>query len=170
MGGQERIACPQVPDAANARPDGVSERLARLRTIMVALPILAASDNPAVRDIADAFRRYLDRQVDSLDRAFEVDRAQGESDIRRHVGRLERNGLLAAAAERFGFTSMEITRRLGRYRAIVWPRTRLASECPHPEGSEQSFWWRCLALVDDAPGERRIRSILAEAKTSAPWL
>jgi hypothetical protein len=91
--------------------------------------------------------------------AAELLRALGRDRDADYAARLsERDRLLRAT----GLPPVRLADAIRRYRAAVWPRTRLSPADPHRPGSLHSRLWQALALVDRGVGERQVRRIFSD--------
>jgi hypothetical protein len=102
----------------------------------------AADPDPAIRRPAVELLRALGG--DGLDYAERVER---------------RNHVLAETR----LPPAVLSRQMAAYRARVWPRTRVLSQCPHDCGTSAWYFWHALALVDRAVSGRQLRRIIRKS-------
>lgn len=125
--------------------------------------ILAALDSPACNRVASGLHRILTETVDPFEalgipkrgqRWYDVNTTRARDKLIREIG-----DLFYAHEKSKAALGRALHRDFRRYESDVWPRIRHLKECPHPDQSRYSYWWRLLMDFDGAPGWDSIRRL-----------
>jgi hypothetical protein len=150
-----------------ASPLHAAGRIAQLRDFLRGEAAAAALGEGAAQALAGACAAWLDGgSAVTLDCAFGVRPARGQSDPRAELRRERRDRLLRdmaallpgeSCSERAG----ELHRRLLRYHQATWRRDRLAERCPYAPGTVAAGLWEVLKIQPAVLSAERIRRVLA---------
>lgn len=125
---------------------------------------LAARRGDADEDVAwlaDVLARFIGGE------AFEGS-AGLDSAWRSQLRFRNRDALLRQAAAFFPTApATRLAAKLSRYRALTWPRTRLAAQDPHLPDTVESQLWQALKLVDRDLSRRQVARIIGDASGHA---
>jgi hypothetical protein len=147
-------------------PPHAAGRIAALRDHLRSPVAAAALGEGTAQALAGACDAWLDGgSAVSLDCAFGVRPARGQSDPRAELRRERRDRLLRDTAALLSGDSCSeradaLHRRLLRYYASTWRRDRLA-ECPYAPDTVAAGLWEILKIQPAVLSAERIRRILA---------